>query len=121
MQRQKIHFVDGPQQTGLPISSVVETTPEVIAEPASSLMEKGERSRLPLAEEIELIYPHTVLDPKVYAEYEPAEGNMPRRIIVERKKRKIAGMDIEEMLRDLGIDYSVPPDKNKISSFLKLE
>jgi hypothetical protein len=35
---------------------------------------------------------------------------MPRRIIVERKKRRIAGMDVEEILRDLGIDYSVPPE-----------
>ncbi|KAA6366077.1 MAG: hypothetical protein EZS28_038397 [Streblomastix strix] len=39
MHKQKIHFVDGSQQTRLSISSVVETTPEVIAE-TSSLMEK---------------------------------------------------------------------------------
>ncbi|KAA6386825.1 MAG: hypothetical protein EZS28_017648 [Streblomastix strix] len=57
----------------------------------------------------------------VYAKYEQKEVNMPRKIIAERKNQKIAGMDIEEMLPVLEIDYSVPSEQNTNNSFFKFE
>ncbi|KAA6396639.1 MAG: hypothetical protein EZS28_007840 [Streblomastix strix] len=70
---------------------------------------------------IQLIYSYNVLDLNAYATYEQEEVNMPRKIIDERKKRKIAGMDIEEMPQVLEIDYSVPSEQNTNNSFFKFE
>ncbi|KAA6392853.1 MAG: hypothetical protein EZS28_011618 [Streblomastix strix] len=57
----------------------------------------------------------------VCAKYEQKEVNMPRKFIVERKNKKIAGMDIEQMLQVLEIDYSVPSEQNTNNSFFKFE
>ncbi|KAA6366170.1 MAG: hypothetical protein EZS28_038304 [Streblomastix strix] len=70
---------------------------------------------------IQLIYSYNVLDHNVYVKYEQEEVNVPRKIIVERKKWKIAGMGIEEMLQILEIDYSVPSEQNTNNSFFKFE
>eukprot|EP01038_Epipyxis_sp_PR26KG_P005424 gene5424-7514_t len=48
----------------------------------------------------------TLVEPKVFSPYKPRHGQVPRKIEVERKKRKFANLDITTILKNCGaIDY----------------
>ncbi|KAA6403986.1 MAG: putative dynein heavy chain family protein, partial [Streblomastix strix] len=62
-----------------------------------------------------------VEQPKIFAEYNPAPGKVPRKILIERTKKLWNSKDIEALLRVLGIDYSVQSDPKNVSKLLPLE
>jgi hypothetical protein len=59
--------------------------------------------------------------PKIFAEYNPAPGKVPRKILIERTKKLWNSKDIEALLRVLGVDYSIPLDSKSVSRLLPLE
>lgn len=49
------------------------------------------------------------VDPKVLEPYIPLKDHPPRKVIIDRQKKLFASLNIEEILQELGIDYSIPP------------
>ena len=45
----------------------------------------------------------TVVEPKVFSPYKSRQGQVPRKIEVERRKRKFAHVDITEVLNKNGV------------------
>ncbi|KAH7827931.1 dynein haevy chain 8, inner dynein arm 4 [Monocercomonoides exilis] len=80
-----------------------------------------QRSRQARQDEFIKSFPPEVLEPKVFAEYNPAPGKIPRHVYIEKAKKRYLSMDIEQLLRTLGIDYSIPPDPDDVTTFMKLE
>jgi hypothetical protein len=60
-------------------------------------------------------YHSSAIEPKVIAPHDPKHGQAPRRIEVERKKRLFAAQDIEELLKEGGIDYNPPCEHPEVS------
>ncbi len=60
-------------------------------------------------------YHATAIEPKVIAPHNPKQGQAPRRIEVERKKRLFAAQDIEVLLKEGGIDYNPPCEHPEVS------
>lgn len=48
-------------------------------------------------------------------------GGVPRKIVIERKKRLYESQNIEELLKAEGIDYSQPTTTSKYENYLPLE
>ncbi len=46
------------------------------------------------------------VDPKVMEPYIPIPGKPPRKVVVDRQRKLFASLDIEELLLELGIDYT---------------
>lgn len=67
--------------------------------------------------------PSKALEPKVFIPFVNPPGGIPRKIVIERKRRLYEQQNIEELLRnDHGIDYSKPINsQNKYENFLPLE
>jgi len=49
------------------------------------------------------------VDPKVLEPYIPLKDHPPRKVIIDRQKKLFASLNIEELLLELGVDYSIPP------------
>lgn len=49
------------------------------------------------------------VDPKVLEPYIPLKDHPPRKVIIDRQKKLFASINIEELLLELGVDYSIPP------------
>jgi hypothetical protein len=132
--RKNITFVPPEQDTGLPVTSISMTTaqdhqqelfrekrfePEVTtnSNPYANIdthkVPTKLTTELPNAEEITLLCPSE--NPKVFHEYLPFFGKVPRKIIIERVKRKYSLLGIDELLN------SITPDSNQLSGFLKIE
>lgn len=65
--------------------------------------------------------PPTAYLPKVSLPYETEAGQVPREIEIERKRRQYTAMDIDELLKELDIDTSLPEDPYELYSKLPLE
>jgi dynein axonemal heavy chain len=65
------------------------------------------------------------LEPKIMAAFQSKPGQVPRRILIERKKRLFAEQNINELLQNHGIDYSKYPimcdHETQAASYLPLE
>lgn len=66
-------------------------------------------------------WPLKAMEPKVWVPYESPPDGVPRRIVIERKRRDYLSKNIEEILRDKGIDYSEPKNAQRYESYLPLE
>lgn len=49
------------------------------------------------------------VDPKVLEPYIPLKDHPPRKVIIDRQKKLFASLNIEELLLELGVDYTIPP------------
>ncbi|EFC47930.1 hypothetical protein NAEGRDRAFT_78559 [Naegleria gruberi] len=66
--------------------------------------------------------PQKSFEPKVYVPYKHSPGAIPRQVIVERLRRQYEQQDIEELLRNEGIDYSKPiTPERKYELYLPLD
>mmetsp|Transcript_26004 Transcript_26004/g.4450 ORF Transcript_26004/g.4450 Transcript_26004/m.4450 type:complete len:98 (-) Transcript_26004:3-296(-) len=45
------------------------------------------------------------VNPKVFEPFAPIPGRAPRKVVIDRKKKRYASIDIEELLREFGVDY----------------
>lgn len=50
----------------------------------------------------------TDVDPKVMEPFEPIPGKPPRAVVIDRQRKLFASLDIQDLLAELGIDYSQP-------------
>jgi len=48
------------------------------------------------------------VDPKVMEPFKPIPGKPPRKVVIDRQRKLFASLSIEELLAELGIDYSTP-------------
>ncbi|KAL9652089.1 hypothetical protein ABK040_015890 [Willaertia magna] len=61
-------------------------------------------------------------EPKVYVPFKHAANGIPRKVVVERLRRQFEQQEIEETLRNEGIDYSKPiTAERKYETYLPLE
>ncbi|KAF0975040.1 hypothetical protein FDP41_005793 [Naegleria fowleri] len=66
--------------------------------------------------------PAKAFEPKVYVPYKHAQNGIPRQVVVERLRRQYEQQDIEELLKNEGIDYSTPiTPERKFELYLPLE
>jgi dynein heavy chain len=66
--------------------------------------------------------PAKALEPKVFVPFVNPPGGVPRKIVIERKRRLFEQQNIEELLREQVIDYSKPVTaQNKYENYLPLE
>jgi dynein heavy chain len=48
------------------------------------------------------------VDPKVMEPFLPIPGKPPRKVVIDRQRKLFSSLDIEELLLELGIDYTNP-------------
>lgn len=48
------------------------------------------------------------VEPKVMEPYVPIPGRPPRKVVIDRLKKQYASFDIEDLLKELGVDFRNP-------------
>mmetsp|Transcript_7015 Transcript_7015/g.26224 ORF Transcript_7015/g.26224 Transcript_7015/m.26224 type:complete len:4128 (-) Transcript_7015:64-12447(-) len=66
-------------------------------------------------------WPLEAMEPKVWVPFENPPSGVPRRIVIERKRRDYLSKDIEQILRENGIDYASVESARRFESYLPLE
>ena len=49
-----------------------------------------------------------LLDPKVFESHEPIPGKVPRKVVIDRKRKQFAALNIEDLLKKEGLDLAQP-------------
>ena len=60
-----------------------------------------------------------VVDPKVMEPYVPIPGRPPRKVVIDRLKKQYSSFDIEDLLKELNVDFRNP--KKCTEGWLPLE
>jgi len=50
------------------------------------------------------------IEPKVFEPYEPIPGRAPRKVVIDRKKKQYASLDVSNLLKGVDVNYSQSSD-----------